>query len=53
VDETKGRREPSDEELALGVTWRCQEHGVQVKACAHAVTACYLEAPKERFEFPC
>jgi hypothetical protein len=39
--------EPSDDELALGVTGRCQEHGVQVKGCAHAVT----EAPKERFEF--
>jgi hypothetical protein len=21
-----------------GVIWRCQEHGVQVKACGHAVT---------------
>jgi len=34
-----------------GMTWSCQEHGVQVKACAHAATACYLEASKERFEF--
>jgi hypothetical protein len=38
--------------IALGVTCRCQEHGVQVKACAHAVTACYLQAqPKKTFEF--
>jgi hypothetical protein len=26
--------------IALGVTWHCQEHGVQMKACAHAITAC-------------
>jgi hypothetical protein len=40
-----------NEAFAPGGTWLCKEHGVEVKACPHAVTAGYLEASKERFEF--